>query len=196
MTNTIRTFIAVEMDPAIRRAAAALIDKFRAAGADVGWVAAENMHLTLKFLGDLREEDVPRVCEAVRGAVAGVAPFELEIRGAGAFPNLSRPRVIWLGAAKGDEAMADLADRIEAVLESLGLPREARRFHAHLTLGRVRRTQRMPGPAISALTRLVQEHAAAQIGRTSVEEVVVFSSQLKPTGAVYEALCRAELGGS
>jgi 2'-5' RNA ligase len=192
MTHTIRTFIAVEMDPAIRRAAKGLIEKFREAGADVGWAATENMHLTLKFLGDVRDADVPRVCQAVREAVAGVAPFELEIRGAGAFPNLSRPRVIWLGAAEGEEAMANLADRIEAVLESLGFPREARRFHAHLTLGRVRRG----GPAISALARLVQEHAAAEIGRSSVEEVVVFSSQLKPTGAVYEALDRAELGGA
>ncbi len=192
MKQTIRTFVAVEMDPAIRRAARGLIEKFRTAGADVGWAAPENMHLTLKFLGDVRDADVPPVCEAVGEAVAGVTPFELEIRGAGAFPNLSRPRVIWLGAAEGDEAMASLADRIEAVLESLGFAREARRFHAHLTLGRVRRG----GPALSALARLVEEHAAAQIGRTPVEEVVVFSSQLKPTGAVYEALSRASLGGT
>jgi 2'-5' RNA ligase len=192
MPQTIRTFVAVEMDPAIRRAAQGLIEKFRAAGADVGWVATENMHLTLKFLGDVRGEDIAGVCEAVRGAVAGVSPFELEIRGAGAFPNLSRPRVIWLGSAEGDEAMADLAERIESALGELGFPREARRFHAHLTLGRVRRG----GPAISALARLVQEHADAPIGRTPVEEVVVFSSQLKPTGAVYEALSRTPLGGA
>ena len=192
MPQTIRTFIAVEMDPAIRRAAKGLIEKFRAAGADVGWVAPEKMHLTLKFLGDVRETDVPLVCEAVGEAVAGAAPFELDVRGAGAFPNLSRPRVIWLGSGEGEQAMAGLADRIEAVLESLGFAREARRFHAHLTLGRVRRG----GPAISALARMVQEHAEVEIGRTSVEEVVVFSSQLKPTGAVYEALSRAPLGGT
>jgi 2'-5' RNA ligase len=192
MTQTIRTFVAVEMDPAIRKGAQSLIEKFRAAGAEVGWVAPENVHLTLKFLGDVSDADVPGVCEAVRGAVAGVAPFDLEIRGAGAFPNLSRPRVIWLGSAEGDEPMADLAERIDSALKKLGFPREARRFHAHLTLGRVRRG----GPAISALASLVQEHADAQIGRTPVDEVVVFSSQLKPTGAIYEALDRAELGGA
>jgi len=192
MTQTIRTFVAVEMDPAIRKGAQGLIEKFRAAGAEVSWTAPENMHLTLKFLGDVSDADVPGVCEAVRGAVAGVAPFDLEIRGAGAFPNLSRPRVIWLGSAEGDEPMADLADRIDTALKKLGFAREARRFHAHLTLGRVRRG----GPAISALASLVQEHADAQIGRTPVDEVVVFSSQLKPTGAIYEALDRAELGGA
>ena len=105
MVQTIRTFVAVEMDVAIRKAAAGLIEKFRAAGAGVGWVAPENMHLTLKFLGDVGVEDIPNVCEAVREAAAGAAPFTLQVSGAGAFPNLSRPRVIWLGASEGEEAM-------------------------------------------------------------------------------------------
>jgi 2'-5' RNA ligase len=192
VSQTLRTFVAVEMDPAIRKAAQRLIEKFRATGAGVSWGVAENMHLTLKFLGDVGVGDVPRVCQAVREAAAGVAPFGLQVCGAGAFPNLSRPRVIWLGAGEGQEPMAALAERIESALKELGFPREGRRFQAHLTLGRVRRG----GPEIAALAGLVQQHAAVEIGQTPVEEVVVFSSQLKPTGAVYEALDRALLGSA
>ena len=192
MSQTIRTFVAVEMDPAVRRAAQGLIDKFRATGAGVSWVVPANMHLTLKFLGDVGVGDVARVCQAVREAVAGAAPFSLQVCGVGAFPNLSRPRVIWLGAAEGQEAMAALAGRVESALTELGFPREGRRFQSHLTLGRVRRG----GPEMAALARLVEQHAAVELGQTPVEEVVVFSSQLKPTGAVYEALDRAPLGGA
>jgi RNA 2',3'-cyclic 3'-phosphodiesterase len=192
VTQTIRTFVAVEMDPAIRKAAQRLIEKFRATGAGVSWGAAENMHLTLKFLGDVGVGDIPRVCQAVREAAAGAAPFGLQVRGAGAFPNLTRPRVIWLGASEGQEAMAALAERIESALEELGFPREGRRFQSHLTLGRVRRG----GPGMAALAQLVQEHAAVEIGQSPIDEVVVFSSQLKPTGSVYDALDRAPLGGA
>ncbi len=191
MTQTIRTFVAVEVDAAIRSAAKALVDKFREAGADVSWVAPENLHLTLKFLGEINENRIPAVCQAVREAAAGVGPFALEIRGAGAFPNLSRPRTVWLGAAEGEDALATLAERIESGLEKLGFRREGRRFRVHLTIGRVRRG----GPAIATLGALLQDHADAALGRTPVEQVVVFSSRLERTGAVHEALDWAALGG-
>ncbi len=190
MSQTLRTFVAVEMDPAIRRGAERLVDKFRATGAGVSWVAPQNMHLTLKFLGEVGADGVRRICQAVREAAAGSAAFTLQIRGMGAFPNLKRPRVIWLGAGDGAEAMAALAERIESALAAVGFPREGRRFQSHLTLGRVRRG----GPEMAALARLVEHNAAIDLGQTPVEEVVVFSSHLKPTGAVYEALDRVPLG--
>jgi RNA 2',3'-cyclic 3'-phosphodiesterase len=190
MPQTIRTFIAVEMDAQIRRGAQRLVDKFRATGAGVSWGAPENMHLTLKFLGDVSVDDVTHVCQAVREAVSDVAPFSLQIRGAGAFPDLRRPRVFWLGAGDGQQAMATLAERIESALSDLGFAREGRPFQSHLTLGRVRRG----GAEMAALARLVEQNAAVDLGQTPIDEVVVFSSELKPTGAVYAALDRVRLG--
>lgn len=191
MPQRIRTFIAVETDPSIRKAAADLIDKLRQTDADVKWVDPEKMHLTIKFLGDVDAEDVARVCGAVEKAVADVSPFQLAIRGAGAFPNTRRPQTIWLGGGEGDDQMAELADRVENALKKFGFRRETRRYRTHLTLGRFRRDGRGSGE----LGRLLQQLADYDAGRMPVEELVTFSSQLTREGPIYEAMGRAELGG-
>ena len=191
MKQTIRTFVAVKMNSAVRDCAAELIDQLREAPVDVKWVEPENMHLTLKFLGEVDSREVHEVCRAVEQAADGVAPFELEVRGAGAFPNVRRPRTLWLGAGQGGQELAVLAERVESELHRLGYRREARRFHAHLTVGRVRRG----GPGIAQLGQLLQEYADFEIGRTPVSEVVVFSSTLDRTGPTYEPLGRGLLSG-
>jgi 2'-5' RNA ligase len=192
MKQRIRTFVAVEIGSAIRDCAAELIDEFRAAGADVKWVEPQNLHITLKFLGDVDSREIHHVCQAVQGAVAEVAPFEFEVRGAGAFPNAKRPRTVWLGVGEGHEELVDLNRRVEKPLEKLGYRREARRYQPHLTIGRARRG----GPGVVELGNLIREHADFDLGRTTVSQVVVFSSQLDRSGPTYEALARAPLGVS
>jgi RNA 2',3'-cyclic 3'-phosphodiesterase len=191
MKPTLRTFVAVEIDEAVRRAAAHLVEQLRAASADVTWVAPHNMHLTVKFLGDVAAEKIPQVCDWVAKAVASVEPFELQLHGVGAFPNLSRPRTIWLGTGAGQHELAAVAERLDAALEGLGFKPEGRAFQGHLTLGRVRR----PTPALAGLSQLLQQHAALDTGVTPIGEVVVFSSQLDRTGPTYEALARARFQG-
>jgi 2'-5' RNA ligase len=190
MKSTVRTFIAVEIEEDVRRAAAKLVEELRAAGAEVSWVAPHNMHLTVKFLGDVAAEQIPGVCQTVARAVADIASFDLEVRGVGAFPNTARPRTIWVGTRAGEAQLASLADRLEAALTQLGFARERRPFRGHLTLGRVRR----PGPALAALTPMLNQRAELEFGRSRVHEVVVFSSQLARGGSIYEALLRASLG--
>jgi 2'-5' RNA ligase len=194
MQQRIRTFIAVEADPSIRKSAAALIDRLRQSAADVKWVAPENLHLTVKFLGDVNADDVAAVCEAVERSVAEVSPFELDFGGAGAFPNLRRPQTIWLGVREGNERMANLADRVERALKRFGFRRETRQFRSHLTLGRMRRDG--GGPGGRELAELLAQFADYEAGRMPVEEIVVFSSQLERTGPIYEAMRRAPLGGT
>jgi 2'-5' RNA ligase len=149
------------------------------------------MHLTLKFLGDVAAEKTPQVCDTAAEAVAGLEPFDLEIRGVGAFPNAARPRTIWVGTGSGEAQLAKLAERLEKALTELGFAREDRAFHGHLTLGRVRR----PSRALAALTPMLQQRADLALGRTAVREFVVFSSQLERGGPIYEALRRVPLGG-
>jgi 2'-5' RNA ligase len=192
MKQTIRTFVAVEISSAVRHCAAELIDQLRAAPVDVKWVEPDNIHLTLKFLGDVDSRKVHEVCRAVEQAADGLAPFELEVRGAGAFPNLRRPRTLWLGAGQGGREVGVLAERVESKLHKLGYRREGRRFHAHLTLGRVRRG----GPGIAQLGQLLEEYADFEIGRTPVSDVIVFSSTLGRGGPTYEPLGRAALRGA
>lgn len=187
----IRTFVAVESSAAVRQAAAGLIEKLRPSPADVKWVEPGNMHVTLKFLGDVDPREVHEVCETVARTAAQVAPFELQFRGAGAFPNLGRPGTVWLGAGDGSAAMDALQHAIDKALKKLGFPPEGRKFHAHLTLGRVRRG----GQGLKELGDLVRQQAGFDAGRMTVHEVTVFSSQLTPEGPIYQALGRGPLEG-
>jgi 2'-5' RNA ligase len=189
--RTIRTFVAVEITSAIRARAGELIAALRATPADVKWVEPENLHLTLKFLDEVPVGEISGVCEAVAAGAAGLEPFELEVHGAGAFPNAGRPRTIWLGSRDGAPKMVTLHREIEGALGKLGFRKEHRRFQPHLTIGRVRRG----GPAVAELGNLVWRYAEFDAGRLGVHEVVVFSSQLQPDGPVYDALGRAPLGG-
>jgi 2'-5' RNA ligase len=189
MKDTVRTFIAVETSAAVRQRAAELIAIFAATGAKVSWVQPHNMHLTLKFLDEVPLNSIPQVSAAVQKAAAALEPFEVEIRGAGAFPSAGRPRTLWLGTGQGSEPLGKLHAALESALKPLGFPKEHRRFAAHLTIGRVRG----PGPGLGELGPLIQQHSDFTAGQFPVAELVVFSSQLTPQGPIYDALSRATL---
>ena len=191
MKSTIRTFVAVEINAAIRERAGKLIESLRSAPAEVKWVDVNNLHLTLKFLGDVPSREIAQVCRAVERGAAETAPFGLEICGAGAFPNARRPRTLWLGVGAGEAEMVALHGHLEKPLKKLGYRTEHRRFHPHLTIGRVRRG----GLGVTDLGELVEQRADFPAGEVKVSQVVVFSSRLDRTGPTYEALGRAKLGG-
>jgi RNA 2',3'-cyclic 3'-phosphodiesterase len=187
-----RTFVAVEISDSIRARAAEVIAALRGTAADVTWVEPHNLHLTLKFLGNVHERDIAQVCQAVADGAADAAPFEIEVRGAGAFPAAARPRTVWLGASQGAEEMVVLHDRVEAALAELGYREEHRRFQPHLTIGRVRGG----GLGIAELGSLLQQNADVAVGSMSVQKATVFCSTLTPAGPIYEVLGTARLGGS
>jgi len=191
MTKKIRTFIAVELSPAVVAQAVSLVEQLRPAGADVKWVESQNMHMTLKFLGDVREEDAADVCRVVTKAAAEFEPFDIAVGGAGAFPNARRPRTLWIGVTQGEKELISLQTAIERVLAKRGFPKEHRAFHPHLTIGRVRDGS----PAMVELGQAIQEHADFAAGTSTVRDVVVFASYLSGTGPTYEPLGRAALGG-
>jgi 2'-5' RNA ligase len=187
----LRIFIAVEIDAAVRRAIDGVIDALRGPQADVKWVEFQNRHITLQFLGDVAEDETGKIGAAIAQVATDVVPFELHVRGAGAFPSLGRPRTLWLGCEKGEAQLSDLQRRIAAGLAKIGYKPEARRFQAHLTIGRVRGA----GPTLGELGRLVRQYAEFDAGRTEVTQVTLFSSQLGPQGPKYSPLSIAELRG-
>jgi len=189
MKDSVRTFIAVEIGEGVRQRTSELIQRLDAAGADVKWVERHNRHLTVKFLDEVPLREIPRIHDAIQRAAAGVAAFDLEIRGAGAFPHPGRPRTLWVGAGEGGKEIAALAANVEKALAKLGFRKEARRFESHLTIGRVRGG----GPAIAELGRLLRENADFDAGRCHIAELVIFSSNLTPQGPIYEALGRVRL---
>jgi 2'-5' RNA ligase len=187
----LRTFLAVETSRQVRARAGELMAALQKAAAAVKWVTEENLHITLNFLGDVPAQNLPEVFAAVGQAAKRFAPFELEIRGAGAFPHLRRPQVIWLGAGEGQAAMVALQAQLAEALAALGFPKEDREYHPHLTLGRVRRF----GRELAPLAQLLEQYAQFQAGRFRVSEVVVFSSRLTSQGPIYQPLHHATLVG-
>jgi 2'-5' RNA ligase len=191
MSNIVRTFVAVEIPLEVKDRASRMIAELRQTSAKVKWVEPEHMHWTLKFLGNIDILEIPPVCEAVARAIEPLAAFDIEARGAGAFPDARRPRTLWIGTGAGSEQMIELHDAIEFELAKLGFRSENRRFRPHLTIGRVREIN----AAASELGRLIEKHADFDGGVSLVDEVVVFSSDLTPDGPIHEPLCHAELKG-
>jgi 2'-5' RNA ligase len=183
-----RTFIAVSLPDHVRDRAIALVRQLQPAAGDVKWTARENLHWTLQFLGDVDDTDLPEVCDAVAAAAANVAAFDIEVRGAGAFPSGSRPRTLWLGAGQGSEKMVALQAAIERPLRKLGFRGEGRRFVPHVTLGRIRH-----GRPPRELTTQLDALATFDAGTMAVDEVTVYASTLTPTGSEYHTLSHAPL---
>jgi 2'-5' RNA ligase len=184
----LRTFIAVVASPEIQRAARKLAETLRPAAGDLKWVGLENLHWTLQFLGDIDQLEIPAISSAISSAAQEFECFDLEAHGVGAFPAPDRPRTLWIGAGTGAQTMVALQAAIQHKLDRLGYRGESRRFVPHLTLGRAGRDA-----APRALVRELASLADFDAGTMLVDEVTVFSSQLKPEGPVYEVLAHAAL---
>jgi 2'-5' RNA ligase len=165
----------------VRAALTRAIDRLRALAPDVAWIAETNLHVTLKFLGHVDEGRLGAVEGALAGVAARHAPFDLAVRGLGAFPTSSRPRVLWAGLTP-PTALAALATDVDTALVGLGVPPETRPFAGHVTLGRVREARRRPELA-DALAR------PAEFGRVRVAGISLMRSDLHPRGARYTEVC-------
>lgn len=181
-----RLFVAVDVPGAVKDAIERdVVGPLREAVEGARWTRPEGRHLTLKFLGEVPEERASAVSDALGGAVSGHSPFEASFEEVGGFPNLRRPRVLWVGIGEGAEPMGALASDVSSALEPLGFEPEKRKFSAHLTLARFKR----PRP--------IGELPAVDVPSQGFEvaEVVLFQSHLNPKGARYTALERFALGG-
>jgi len=194
MSDFIRTFLALEVPVETLRRVQKTRDELRsswekAGGPAVRWVSLDAMHLTLKFLGEIPAPSADAVADALQALAAAHGPIELRCAGVGAFPSLERPRVVWAGIEDPAGALAKLVEAIEGRLADLGFGRESRPFRPHLTLGRIKDPRRARG----GMEPVVAPHAAADFGGFAAREVVLFRSELTPSGARYTALCRARL---
>jgi len=186
-----RTFIAVDPGDDIQGAAISLQEKLAKTGAEVNWVTPESIHITLLFLGEVDDRELHSVCRAVKDVAATQAPFALRVAGVGAFPNARRPKVVWGGITDGADALTRLHAALETAMLELGCYRtEARGFTPHLTLGRVK----AEADGLTLAPELTKR-MAWDGGRTMIDEVLVFSSELEREGPVYTILGRGPLRG-
>ena len=187
--SKIRTFIAVKLpDHVIRKLAELQLD-LKKYGLRVKWSRPENIHLTLKFLGDISPDDVGPVCRVVNDAVKGFTPILLYTAGVGFFSGIRRPRVLWTGISGQLALLEKLHHAIDAVLGSLGFDKDDRRFTGHLTLGRFKGQ-----PAPESLINMMKMYKDMASDGFLVDAVSVYKSDLKPSGPIYTNLSSIQLG--
>jgi len=184
-----RCFVAVELAPALRAPLVRLLRQELPPGRDVRWCTEQQLHVTLKFLGEVPAARLEAVCAAVAAASRDIEPFPLRLHGLGAFPGRGSPRVLWCGVEDPAGGCARWVRSADALLAPLGFAPEARAFHPHVTLGRSRGSA-----GAGLLRRVLAEVAAPSTPEMNVTEVVLFESRLAPTGAQYTPQFRARLG--
>ena len=181
-----RVFCAVELPEEVRRQLEEHILKLRKAVPDVAasWSRVENIHLTLKFFGNVALDRIPAISEAASRAVAEFSSFPIGVGNTGVFPKPSRAQVLWIGVSDPSGKLSALQERLENECAAEGFPKEDRAYHPHLTIARIRRPE--------GAKRLAHAHLQMQFPTTNIElnELVVFRSELSPKGSKYTAISK------
>lgn len=183
MSHLQRVFVAVPLDDSLRAAVQDLQRQLEDAGAVARWTRPEQLHFTLRFLGEIPPAQVARVKVATREAATGAAPFPISLHGLGAFPSFQRPQVVWIGVADGREPLQALAGRLGQSLARQRFPAEPKPFRTHLTLARVRSTRNW-----GELVRALGSFKEIEVGTQQVDRLVVIESHLSPKGSSYTPL--------
>ena len=186
--ETIRTFIAVELPREIQERLRQLQDDFGASLPDVRWTRFGNIHLTLKFLGDVEVSRVDKIRDSLIDVARQFSSFKMSLAGMGAFPNSRKPRIVWVGVEEGADRLVEIARSIESSMKNLGFQREKRPFRPHLTVGRIRRLE---NPQL--MTRTLDESRVGDLGEFAVEKISLIRSQLDPAGSIYTTIAEAPL---
>jgi len=183
-----RTFIAIEIPDGIKKEMAKTQEQLKRSGADAGWPRPEGIHLTLKFLGEVLEARIDEIKNTLDRAVGAMSRFRLEIAGADAFPNSKNPRVIWLGVSGDIDKLEALWRSVEVSMTAMGFDREERAFSPHVTLARIRYLR----PRYS-WQKAIESIKDIRLAGFEVDHISLMKSELKPSGAVYTEIARADL---
>ncbi|MDP2939364.1 MAG: RNA 2',3'-cyclic phosphodiesterase [Candidatus Omnitrophota bacterium] len=188
MSETIRSFIAIELSPENQEKISQIQRELKSSGADVKWVKPENIHLTLKFLGNVETSQIEIIFQILKDIAANFERFSFELNELGVFPKISSPRVIWFNCQEPTGIIAEIVLSLEEKLEKLGFAKEEREFTPHITIGRIRSSRGM----IHLIDKLKQTKISSPIIQ-EVDKLTLFKSTLTPSGPIYEVLNPANL---
>jgi 2'-5' RNA ligase len=183
-----RAFIAIEIPEGVKEGLARAQDRLKSAGVDASWSRSEGIHLTLKFLGEVSEELVPEIMQALALELGGTERFRLVPDGVGTFPNPASARVVWVGITGDVARLVALQDAVEKAMVGMGMERDDRSYTPHLTLGRIRRI-RKPDVWLKGLEAIKN----FRLPGFDVTAISLISSELRPSGAAYRELGRVAL---
>ena len=184
--KTVRLFVALLFPGQIKKALGDLIDDLRPRGDGIKWVEPKNIHLTLKFIGEVPEKKVTPIINALQSVLQGREKFEGRVAACGGFPNLRNPRVLWVGL-QGAEAAIEMADQINRKLITAGIEAEKKGLSPHLTLGRIKMRSDLSGLAA------YMESLNFDAGSVILDRVALVKSTLTPSGPIYENIKLFEL---
>jgi 2'-5' RNA ligase len=183
-----RTFVAIDLKPEVKNSLIKFIQKLDSHNPNIRWVKDQGMHLTLKFIGEIEENEAKKIRSVLMELNLKRKRFPLKLIGTGTFPPRSRhPRIVWVGIEENQQLMS-MQNEVESLLEKLSISREKRRFFPHLTLGRIKANHNIE-PVLEELINYKNN----EFGSQEVEEIIFFRSFLKPTGAEYTALSKIQL---
>ncbi len=188
--QTIRAFIAIDLPEKVKSELKKLMG-FLPQEKHIKWVDVKGAHLTLKFLGNIRESQVPEITENLIKIASSYNPFVLALSGCGAFPSLSKIRVIWVGTEGDIEILKEIQREVEEVMEKLGFQKEERPFKPHITLGRAKDAKKS-----DLLAKVLVEQSSFKSCEFTVKEIVLFKSTLTPQGAIYSPISIIPIGKS
>lgn len=181
--ETIRTFLAIPVEENILREVSFLIDKLKREMGGVKFVKPENIHITLHFFGNLKPDEIEKIFYCLEPLKKKWKPFKLYLKEMGSFPNMERPKVIWIGIKDPSLLLVKLYEDVEKILNSIGYFGEDRKFSPHLTIARVKDTRKT-----SALKKALLPHTHKDFGENIVNKMILFKSDLKPDGPIYTPL--------
>src|SRR4030042_6931168 len=190
--SVIRAFIAIDLSSDIQHRLDEVVHNYmnQLPNIPIRWVAASNIHLTLKFLGDVSVSNLNMLTDLIQAEISSHHQFDISVGGSGAFPNNRQPRIIWIGVEAPQELTA-IQNGIEDTTGRLGYTREERPFSPHLTLGRVSRNA--TSQDVKAISKVLDKARVGFLGVTCVEKVQLYRSALQPTGAVYTQIFSSSL---
>ncbi|HIJ56839.1 MAG TPA: RNA 2',3'-cyclic phosphodiesterase [Deltaproteobacteria bacterium] len=191
MSNTIRAFIAIELPEAVRSSIEMIQNRLKSLDLPLRWVRLENIHLTMKFLGDIDEIEIENIESSLQDSVKKQAPLTLSAKGVGVFPGISRPRVLWVGIHDHETGLTGLQESIEERLHRIGYSKERRPFRGHLTIGRAKGYVDE-----KKLKEAVDSFRGFESPPFTVNEFFMFRSVLKPGGAEYMKLIHIPLAST
>ncbi|MBM3244518.1 MAG: RNA 2',3'-cyclic phosphodiesterase [Candidatus Omnitrophica bacterium] len=186
-----RAFIAIPIPEQTKKHLLLLQEKLKGYGADVKWVQTDNIHLTLKFLGEVDEDNLSKVYRAIENAVKETCAFSADIASLGAFPKIDYPKVIWVGIRQGEKETKEIAGLLEEEIEKTGIPKEKREFESHITIGRVRSLKNLKD--LSTRLNEFTDYFEGTDMNFMVSKIVLFKSTLSPKGPTYEAIKEVNL---
>lgn len=183
MSEPIRSFIAVELPDGVLSALSRVQEHLKSYGFRTKWVRPANIHITLKFLGDIDSGTIDAIASAMLSAAEGCVPISLAAKGIGVFPNIKRPRVLWAGLTGEVNLLIDLQRKLDDWLSDIGFAKERRSFKGHLTLGRFKSRVNS-----TEIMRALTEFEDFKTQSFMARELILFKSVLRPSGAVYSKL--------